>query len=430
MVSPLIPNAAPSDREGLHILQRRKLRELLDAIRTSNPFYRSKLRGVPFDPLHDPMENLPFTTRQEIEADQRGKPPYGTNLTYPLEQYTRFHQTSGTTGQPVRWLDTRDSWDWFKTCWATILSAAGVTAKDRLMFPFSFGPFIGFWAAFEGAAALGCLCLPAGGMTTSARLKMLIDNQVDVVFCTPTYAMRMAETAAQEGINLAGSSVRALIVAGEPGGGIPEVRKRIESAWGARLFDHHGMTEIGSVSYECQPAPGGLHIIEDQFIAEVIDPKTGKELAAGELGELVLTNLGRWGSPLIRYRTGDLVKMSRGTCPCGSCFGRLEGGILGRADDMFIVRGNNVFPSAIEGVMRQFPQVAEFRIHVVEDGWLTQVRIEIEPASGASDDLSAQVARAIQTALSFRTDVQQVAPGTLPRFEMKSKRFIRERKTT
>lgn len=410
-------------------LQRRKLGNLLHAVRSTNAFYRAKLAGVEFDAARDDLSRLPFTTRQEIEADQVANPPYGTNLTYPIEQYCRFHQTSGTGGRPVRWLDTPESWDWFRNCWHIILSAAGVTAKDRLMFPFSFGPFIGFWAAFEGAASMGCLCLPAGGLSTAARLKMLIDNEVDIVLCTPTYALRMAEAAIAENIDLAGSRVRGLIVAGEPGGSVPGIKERIESLWGARVFDHNGMTEMGSVGYECEPVRGGLHIIESEFIAEVIDSATGQVLSNGSPGELVLTNLGRVGSPLIRYRTGDLVKLARGACACGSTFARIEGGILGRVDDMFIVRGNNVFPSAVEAVLRRFDQIAEFRITASESGALTQVRLEIEPRDGADPgDLADRVGQAVQTALSFRADVRMVASGALPRFEMKSRRFIREKK--
>jgi phenylacetate-CoA ligase len=433
MVLPAIRTDSPptTDRTQLHILQRRKLSALLGAAQHSNPFYQAKLKGSHFDPLHDPMSELPFTTRSEIEADQRQSLPYGTNLTEPLERYCRYHQTSGTGGLPVRWLDTAASWEWFKTCWRTILSAAGIAPHERLMFPFSFGPFIGFWAAFEGAASLGCLCLPAGGMSTSARLRMLIDNDVDAVFCTPTYALRMAETAKAENLDLAGSKVRALIVAGEPGGSVPQIRQRIETEWGARVFDHHGMTEIGSVSFECQPSPGGIHIIESEFIAEVIDPGTGEAVADGQQGELVLTNLGRVGSPLIRYRTGDLVKLSKAPCACGCTFARLEGGILARADDMFIVRGNNVFPTAIESVIRQIPEVVEFRVRVRESGALTEVGLDIESADGSGGaGLAERVAKAIQAALSFRADVQHVAPGSLPRFEMKAKRFIRERKQT
>jgi phenylacetate-CoA ligase len=190
------------------------------------------------------------------------------------------------------------------------------------------------------------------------------------------------------------------------------------------------MTEIGSVSFECQPNPGGLHIIESEFLAEAIDPQTGHPVPDGQQGELVLTNLGRVGSPLIRYRTGDLVRLCRGRCACGGSFARLEGGILGRADDMFIVRGNNVFPAAVEAVLRQFPEVAEFRLTVREDGALSQVSLELEPAPDAGEDLVARVVRAIQSALSFRADVKTVVPNSLPRFEMKAKRFIRERKTT
>jgi phenylacetate-CoA ligase len=219
-------------------------------------------------------------------------------------------------------------------------------------------------------------------------------------------------------------------VAGEPGGSIPETKRAIETAWGARMFDHSGMTELGPMTFECEPNPLGIHIIESEFIAEVIDPKTGAAMVDGEVGELVVTNLGRVGSPLIRYRTGDLVKLTRGSCPCGRCFARLEGGILGRVDEMFIVRGNNVFPTAVEAVLRRFPEVAEFRLNVLEDGALTQVRLEVEPTGETADPrgLCERVANTLQASLSFRAEVSAVPVGSLPRFEMKAKRFVRVRK--
>jgi phenylacetate-CoA ligase len=319
-----------------------------------------------------------------------------------------------------------------------IFRAAGAKPGDRALFPFSFGPFIGFWAAFEAAHSMGLLAIPAGGLTTSSRLKMLLDNDATVVCCTPTYALRMAEVAAEEKTDLTRSKVRLLIVAGEPGGSIPAVRTKIEAAWGARVHDHSGMTEMGALSFECLPHPGGLHVNEAQFIAEVIDPETLKpraETRAGEgiTGELVLTNLGRWGSPLIRYRTGDLVRLVRPDrpCACGRWFARLEGGILGRIDDMFIVRGNNVFPTAVEAVIRRFPEVGEFRLTVTEGNGLTQVQLEIEPAAGTpqtvASSLPERVAAAVQQSLSFRAEVLQVPAGTLPRFELKAKRFVRRR---
>jgi phenylacetate-CoA ligase len=250
---------------------------------------------------------------------------------------------------------------------------------------------------------------------------------VTVVLCTPTYALRMAEVARQEGLDLARSSVRALFVAGEPGGSIPETKKAIESAWGARMFDHSGMTELGPMSFECREAPGGIHVIESEYIVEVIDPQTGKEVPEGQVGELVVTNLGRWGSPVIRYRTSDQVQLTRGKCACGRTFARLEGGILGRVDEMFIVRGNNVFPAAVEAVLRRFAEVVEFRVNIIESGTLTRVRLEIEPAPEFSDipSLCERVGRTLAETLSFKAEVEAVPSGTLPRFEMKARRFVR-----
>ncbi len=414
-------------RDGLADLQRRKLADMLAAILPANRFYARKLDGIDFDPRRDPIDKLPVTTRAELQDDQAANPPFGTNLTYPPESYGRYHQTSGSTAAPLRWLDTAESWAWWKKCWGIVLRAAGVTEADRVLYPFSFGPFIGFWSSFEAAAELGCLVLPAGGMSTSARLEYLVANRVTVVCCTPTYAIRMAEVAEAEGIDLAGSPVRALVVAGEPGGGIPATRRRIEDAWGARLFDHTGMTEMGAVGFECEPAPGGMHLIESEYIVECIDPDTGRAVADGRRGELVLTNLGRWGSPLIRYRTGDHVQLARGQCACGRHFVRAEGGILGRVDDMVIVRGNNVFPSAIEGIVRGFDEVAEYRIRVDRDRSLSDLRIELEPANGADGEaLARRVADAIRNRLHFRPRVAIAQAGSLPRFEMKSKRLVKE----
>jgi len=415
------------DPRTLATLQRRKLAAMLAELEDRNRFYTDKFANLAFDPLTDPLDSLPFTTRQELEADQLAAPPYGTNLTYPVARYTRLHQTSGSGGRAMRWLDTPESWNWFKNLWGTIYRAAGVRDGDRLMFPFSFGPFVGFWAAFESAAALGNLALAAGGMTTIARLKMLRDNEVDVVCCTPTYALRMAEVAREEKFDLAGAKVSKLIVAGEPGGSVPEIRNRIQDQWKARVFDHTGMTEIGALGFECLPNPGGVHLNEAECIPEVVDPATGKAVPDGEPGELVLTNLGRWGSPLIRYRTNDRVRLTRNQCSCGRWFARLEGGILGRYDDMITVRGNNVFPAGLEAIIRTFPEVAEFRVTVIGSGALAEVKIELEPATESDGvTLAERCGRAVQDTLSFRAQVLTVACGSLPRFEMKAKRFIRQ----
>ena len=395
----------------------------------SNAFCKEKFGGIGFDPLNDPMQKLPLTTRKELEQDQLNCPPYGSNLTEPLDHYTRYHQTSGSSGRPMRWLDTPQTWDWFKKCWFLNFRAAGVGNGDRVAFPFSFGPFIGFWAAFESAQSLGCLCIAAGAMTTVARLRLIVENNVQVICCTPTYAMHMAEVANREKINIRDSAVQKLFVAGEPGGNIPETRRVIEDSWNARVFDHSGMTEIGALGFECSERPGGSHLIESECIAEVIDPKTLSPVPDGQPGELVITNLGRTACPVIRYRTGDQVRLSRGKCACGRWFARMEGGILGRIDDMFTVRGNNVFPSGLEALIRRFDEIAEFRVEVVTESALTEVRIDIEPEPGCTNPafLEAQLAQLIQNTLNFRAEVRSVPPGSLPRFEMKARRFIRRK---
>ncbi len=411
------------ERPALAEWQGQRLAALLREILPANPFYARKCAGLDGS---TELQRLPFTTKAELLADQAAQPPYGTNLTYPLERYCRLNQSSGTTtGQPLRWLDTPPSWDWLLDCWETIFRIIGVRPGDRLFFPFSFGPFLAFWTAFDSASRRGYFCLPGGGMSSVARLRFLLDNQATVVFCTPTYALHLAEVARAEGLDLAGSAVRLLVVAGEPGGSIPATRQRIEQSWGARVFDHGGMTEVGALTIECPENPAGLHVLETECIPEVIDPQTGQPMPAGQVGELVLTNLGRWGSPLLRYRTGDLVRVDPRPCPCGRALLRLDGGILGRTDDMIHFRGNNLYPSALEAVIRRFPEVAEFRVVLEKERSLPVLRIELEPANGHDRELAERVDRAIRDELLFRAEVNLVAPGSLPRFELKAKRLIK-----
>lgn len=397
------------------------LRALIDRIVPANPFYTAKLQQG--------LDTVPFTTKQELIEDQLKHPPFGTNLTFPVDRYTRFCQTSATTGRPMRWLDTPESWNWMLGNWDRVYEAAGVDASDRIFFAFSFGPFLGFWTAFDAAARLGCLCIPGGGMRSAARLRVMLDTKATVLCCTPTYAIHLAEAAAEEQIDMSEMCVRAILVAGEPGGSIPGTRARIEKLWpGARVVDHHGMSEVGPVSYGCPSRPGVLHIIESSYIAEVIDPQTCLPLEPGSRGELVLTSLGRIGSPLIRYRTGDLVQAARpGVCACGSKDMALEGGILGRTDDMVVVRGVNVYPGAVEDVVRKVSGIAEYQVRISLERSLVELHLDAEPEPGhrADADLVHRLETALRDALALRIPVNVVEPGTLPRFEMKAKRWVR-----
>lgn len=421
------------DRETLAARQLSQLRAMLELVARDNPFYARKwaAAGVTSAPetLSQFFAQAPFTCKEELCEDQQAHPPYGTNLTYPLEQYTRFNQTSGTTGTPIRWLDTTESWNWMVDNWVRVFRESGVGPQDRIFYAFSFGPFLGFWTAYEAGSRLGALCLPGGGMGSGPRLRTILDNQVSVLCCTPTYALRLGEAAAELGVDLSQGSVRRILAAGEPGASIPATRQRIEQLWpGAQLRDHHGMTEVGPVSYECPARPRVLHIIEGGYLPEVIDPETGAHVAPGARGELILTNLGRWGSPLVRYRTGDLVQRAVETvCACGSSDLALEGGILGRTDDMVLVRGVNVFPSAVEDTVRRFTSVAEYRVEVRTSAAMTELQLQLEPAAECPDPslLARDVEAALRTSFNLRIPVSLVAPGALPRFELKSKRWVR-----
>jgi phenylacetate-CoA ligase len=422
------------DRDSLAAVQGRRLADLIAAIYGRNAFYTRKLdeAAVRMDRLQLPrdLEQLPLTTKAELNADQAANPPWGSALTEPLERYTRYCQTSSTTGRPLRWVDTNASWQWLLDCWKAVYRAARVGPGDRVFFPFSFGPFLGFWAGFEAGCQLGLHCIPGGGMSSQIRLALIESVGATVVCCTPTYALRLAEIAEHERPlrPLAESTVRLLIVAGEPGGSILPTRERIERNWGARVIDHHGLTEVGPVSFECWEAPGYLHVNEGEFIVEVLDPLTGRQVDDGEHGELVVTNLGRTASPVIRYRTGDMVVRRLTPCPCGRTWARLEGGILGRADDMVNIKGVNVYPVGIETVVRRFAEVVEFRSIVSAAASMRTLRLEIEvgPQVGESAAIAARVAYQLREALGLTVAVNIVPVGTLPRFEMKASRFIVE----
>ncbi|MEK7446984.1 MAG: AMP-binding protein [candidate division NC10 bacterium] len=412
--------------EALRAHQWAGLACLAREVSPSNPFIARQWRAAGVTAAGDlrsweDFARLPFTRKHELVEDQAAHPPFGSNLTYPVARYVRVHQTSGTTGAPLRWLDTQEAWDWWLRCWGFVLRGAGLGPGDRIFFPFSFGLFVGFWAGFEGARALGAMAIPGGGQDSAQRLSAIEALGVTAICCTPSYALHLAQVARERGVDLRRLGVRTMVQAGEPGAGIPSVRARLEEEWGARAYDHAGMTEMGAYGFECQ-AQAGLHVNESEFIAEIIDPATG---APAREGELVLSNLGRSGSPVLRYRTGDRVRASADPCECGRTFLRLEGGILGRVDDMLIVRGVNVFPSALEGIIRRFPAVDEFLIEVFRRDEMDEVRLLLEMRDGQAKQVVAAVQEAVRVELGIRVEAVPVPPQSLPRYELKAKRLVR-----
>ena len=405
-----------TDPDELRDLQLRKLRAGLADVVKTNAFWRARLTDIH---SWDDFDRMPLTTKSELLADQQAHPPYGTNLTYPLDRYVRLHQTSGSSGtRPLRWLDTEESWEWWLRIWSDhVYRAAGVTAEDRLFFAFSFGPFIGFWTAFGGAQRLGALTISGGAMTTEQRIRMVMELGPTVLLCTPTYALRLAEVAREIGLDPAASHVRVTVHAGEPGASIPATRAAIEAAFSARCFDHTGMTELGPTGHSCSQRDG-IHAVESEFIFEVLD-QNGRP---ADEGELVATNLGRWGMPLIRYRTGDRVVASREMCSCGSRFMKLIGGIRGRVDDMFTVRGVNLYPSQVEDIVRRHPNIGEFVIERRRVREMDEVALLLE--IGGADASTERLEADLRQALGVRLECRVVPAGTLPHSELKSKRIV------
>jgi phenylacetate-CoA ligase len=410
--APLVDRQLTLLNEGLALLSRQ------------NAFYRRKLSKVrlPIRSL-DEYRRIPFTRKAELVDDQAANPPYGTNLTYPPEAYTRLHSTSGTTGRKLKVLDTEESWAWFTRCWQQIYRAFGVGPGDRVFAAFGFGPFVGFWAGFEAAHQVGAQAIPGGSQSSLQRIDAILDTRATVLLSTPTYALRLAEVARENGIDLKAGSVRATIHAGEPGASIPATRQRIESAWGARVWDHAGLSEAGAWGYEC-PAGGGMHAIESEFIVEVLEVEGDSEVGEGETGELTLSNLGRWAAPVLRYRTGDLVRTVSAPCDCGSAFVRFPGGVLGRADEMVQVRGVNVYPAAVESIVREERSIAEFQVEIFERRSLWEIRAQIEVEGGSNaEEVKARVEKSLSLRLGLRAEVALVPAGSLPRFELKARRF-------
>ncbi|MDR9793276.1 AMP-binding protein [Aeribacillus sp. FSL K6-2848] len=409
----------------LRSLQLQKLNRLLHFVLNHNEFYKEKLAGLklPLQSLEE-VKKLPFTMKKELVDDQNNHPPYGKNHSYPLEEYVRYHQTSGTSGKPLKILDTKKSFEWWETCWLEVYRSSGVTKKDRVFFAFSFGPFIGFWAAFEGAKRLGALSISSGSQTSIERLRSMIENRATVLVCTPSYALHLAEVAEENGIDIKNGPVQKIITAGEPGASVPSTRKQIESLWGAVLYDHVGMTEMGAYGYSCSEQKG-IHVNESEFIVEVINPNTLEPVEVGEKGELVLTNLGRESYPVIRYRTGDIVIRSDQQCECGNSYQFFPGGILGRADDMVIIRGINIYPSSIESIIREFKEVKEFRIVYYTENEMDQIKVEIE---SDSEQIVPILATKLRERVGLRIQVEKVPDNELPRFTMKARRVVDNRK--
>jgi phenylacetate-CoA ligase len=402
----------------------------------NSPFYKKKFKEAGIKPsdirsLGD-ITKLPFTTKDELKADQAEHAPWGSILTVPIEKCLRVHSTSATTGRPVMYLDTPDDWKGFYRSYARGLYGMGIRRHDMVMCAFSYGPWIGFWSGFFAAQEIGCLMFPAGGFTTEQRIDALLTYPITVLGSTPSYALYMAEQAKKRGIDLAKQSkIRITWHTGEPGGSIPATKKKLEEAFGAKCYDLPGLTELAAWGFSCTEHSGIVHVHEDYCYPEVLDIETDKPVGAGGEGEIVFTSLYRKAMPLFRYRTRDLVKVANRACPCGRTLFSVEGGVLGRLDDMKKIRGIIIYPARIEEIVRQYDGVDEFQVVFKRVSGLDEieVRIDLSPAIPAERHkaLQNEIARGLQIGLGIRVVVELVPSGRLPRWDHKAKRIVDER---
>jgi phenylacetate-CoA ligase len=431
------PKVETLGRAQLEALQLAKLRRQVAWAKQRSPWFRRTLAAFDPEELNSiaDLRRLPMLTREDWMNSQSDHPPYGELPTIGGDGAIRVHTTSGTTGKdPLRALDSRKDWAWIAEMWAYGIWGCGVRPGDTAYIAFGYGSFIGFWGLHYAMEKIGVLNVPGGAQTTEARVRQIIDFGATVVASTPTYALRMAQEAHALGIDLPGSAVSRIILSGEPAGSIPQTKALIEEQWGAKAFDTAGMTEIGTIMvFECEHQPGGTHIIEDHVIEEVIDPDTLAPVAYGEAGERVVTSFGRGAIPLLRYRTGDQVcKVPAAICSCGRGFDVYQGGILGRVDDMKIIRGTNVYPRAIEAIVREYSDVDEFQTVITREGVRDEITLRVELKSDIPGDRWEGLAETLHNRLALAHEglnfrIELAGADELPRFELKAKRTIDKR---
>ena len=424
-------------REELRALQLLKLRRLCEWAYANSPFHQRKFDAAGFKPEQlknlDDIRRIPFMTREEWMESLIEKPMFGDLLATDPINAIRYHLTSGTSGRtPIRVLDSMKDWDWISEMWCYGLWGFGIRPEDTVYFAFGYGSFIGFWGAHYACEKMGALVIPGGAQTSENRIKQIIEMGATTVCSTPTYALHLWQKATEMGIDLAKEgNVNKLICSGEPAGSIPAVKRQLEEAWGAKCGDTAGMTEVGTIMiFECSHQPGGTHIIEDHFIEEVLDPASDEPVGYSELGERVVTSFGRGFIPVIRYRTKDMVmKVPASTCTCGRTWDLYNGGIRGRWDDMRLIRGTNVYPRAVEAIVREYSAIDEFQIYIWRKDDLQDeitINLEIKPGYDAEwPELGEQLAKDLASAHEgLRFNIQRMDHGYLPRFELKARRLV------
>jgi phenylacetate-CoA ligase len=420
--------------EKIRTLQLKKFKRLFDWVYDHSKLHRGLYDTAGIRPedirTFEDIRSVPTVEKSMMRDIQCKDPfPYGDALCVPLEEVVEFHQTSGSTGQPVYQADSWQDWDWFFEAWAYILWAQGYRPVDRVFIPFGYNVFIAFWGGHYAAEKIGCEVVPGGVLDTKARILKIQELKATAMMATPTYVLGMADTARNSlDIDPASLTINKITCAGEPGASIPSTKKRMEEAWGAKVYDHAGATEIGAWSYECEAQPWGMHANEGLFLVEIEDVETGEFIEEpGRSGKMIITALDRFAQPCIRFDSKDLIEWAAEPCACGRTFRIIKGGVLGRADDITKVKGVLLAPTAIEEVVRGMDSLGdEYEVVVDKVGYIDRITLKVEllPEMGTQlETIEAQLKDQLRlkTNLGYRLEFHEY--GSLPRYNVKAKRF-------
>lgn len=421
--------------EKLRALQLDKFKRVVQWVYDHSKFHHQLYAEAGFEPgdikTFDDIVKVPKVEKAIMRDIQLRDPfPYGDALCVPLEQVTEFHQTSGTTGQCVYQPDTWQDWEWWAEAWSYIMYAQGFRNTDRIFVPFGYNVFVAYWAGHYAGEKMGCEVIPGGGLETRGRLLKMQELNATAMMATPTYVLSMAEVAHRElGLDPAKDlSISKILCAGEPGASIPTTKKRMEEAWGAKVYDHVGATEVGAWAYECNAQPGGLHVNEALFLVELENIETGEIInEPGRQGKLVITALDRQAQPCVRFDSKDVSEWAAEPCPCGRTFRMIKGGVVGRTDDITKVKGVLLTPSCIEETVRSFPELAdEYEVVVTREAEVDQITLKVElvpEAAGQREEVEPRLVDLLRLNTNLRYDLEFHEYGTLPRYTVKARRF-------
>ncbi|KPF72445.1 CoA ligase [Bosea sp. AAP35] len=423
-------------RDRIESFQLDRLKQQLASVGKRSRHYAKTFSDTGFEPGDfkslDDLAALPLTRKQDYVAGLDAQPPFGTLAAIDLKDAARVHFSSGTTARPAPVLWTKPDLDRWADVYARYLYAQGLRRGDVFQCMFNYAWFVGGLGATYGAERVGALVIPGSSGDTRRQIETIQQYGTKVVIGTPSFMAHLAETAEEMGFDLPGSTVEMVCVGGEPGASIPGTRQRIERQWGAKMFDCYGALECQPIGWDTA-LQLGPQLAEDYIHTEILDPDTLQPVEDGQRGVLVLTHLDKQACPLVRWWTGDVVVRDRAGTPDGRTHARLVGGVLGRADDMLIIRGVNLFPSAVEDIVRAFPGTTNEYVLVIDDsvkdgrtGFLTGVKLRIERTADAPDDLEYALTAKLRETLSVRFHVEVLPSGTLPRTVHKAKRVIQE----